>query len=86
MSTDTTQHRRFGTQALASALVLLMLLVVGCSEKETTAPKEDASALVPAPQIAETEAPPPVEAPEQIAEPDEPQAATEPNASRSHHI
>ena len=47
MSTVTTQHRRFGTQALASALVLLMLLVVGCSEKETTAPQEAAPAQAP---------------------------------------
>jgi len=45
-----------------------MLLGAGCSEKEATAPEEDASAHAAAPQI---------------AEPDEPQAATEPNASRS---
>jgi len=52
MSTDTTQHRRFGTQALASALVLLMLLVVGCSEKETTAPQEAAPAQAPTEPLA----------------------------------
>ena len=86
MLIDTTQRQRIGVKAIIPTLALLMLLSAGCSEKETTAPKEDASALVPAPQIAETEAPPPVEAPEQIAEPDEPQAATEPNASRSAHM
>ena len=47
MSTDTTQHRRFGTQALASALVLLVLLSAGCSEKETTAPQEATPAQAP---------------------------------------
>ena len=52
MSTVTTQHRRFGTQALASALVLLMLLVVGCSEKETTAPQEAAPAQAPTEPLA----------------------------------
>ena len=40
MSTDTTQHRRFGAQALIPALTLLMLLGTGCSEKETTSPQE----------------------------------------------
>ena len=44
MSTDTTQHRRFGVQALAPALVLLMLLGTGCSEKETTPAQEAAPA------------------------------------------
>ena len=44
MSTDTTQYRRFGAQALASALALLMLLGAGCSEKEATAPQEAAPA------------------------------------------
>jgi hypothetical protein len=48
-----------------------MLLGAGCSEKEATAPEEDASAHATAPQIAEPEAP---------------QAATEPNASRSAHM
>jgi cytochrome c5 len=48
MSTDTTQHRRFGTQALASTLVLLMLLGTGCSEKETTTTQEAAPAQVTA--------------------------------------
>ena len=43
MST-TTQHRRFGAQALAPALALLMLLGTGCSEKETTSPQEAAPA------------------------------------------
>ena len=47
MSTDTTQHRRFGTQALASALVLLVLLSAGCSEKETTATQEATPAQAP---------------------------------------
>ena len=44
MSTGTTQHRRFGTQALIPALALLMLLGTGCSEKETTSPQEVAPA------------------------------------------
>ena len=44
MSTNTTQHWRFGTQALAPALVLLILLGIGCSEKETTSPQEVAPA------------------------------------------
>jgi cytochrome c5 len=48
MSTDTTEHRRFGTQALASTLALLMLLGTGCSEKETTTTREAASAQVAA--------------------------------------
>jgi hypothetical protein len=48
-----------------------MLLGAGCSEKEATAPEEDASAHSPAPQI---------------VEPDEPKAATEPDALRSAHI
>jgi len=47
MSTDTTQHRRFGAQALASALALLMLLSAGCSEKETTAHQEAATEQAP---------------------------------------
>jgi len=42
MSTDTTQYRRFGAQAL----VLLMLLGTGCSEKETTTTQEAAPAQV----------------------------------------
>jgi cytochrome c5 len=41
MSTDTTQHRRFGAQALVPVLALL-LLGTGCSEKETTSPQEAA--------------------------------------------
>jgi cytochrome c5 len=48
MSTDTTEHRRLGTQALASTLALLMLLGTGCSEKETTTTRESASAQVAA--------------------------------------
>jgi hypothetical protein len=36
MSTDTTEHRRFNTQALASTLALLMLLGAGCSKKGTS--------------------------------------------------
>jgi cytochrome c5 len=40
MSIDTTQYRRFGVPAL----VLLMLLGTGCSEKETTPPQEAAPA------------------------------------------
>jgi len=86
MFINTTQCQRIGVKAIIPTLALLMLLGAGCSEKETTAPEEAASAPAPAPQIAETEAPPPVEAPKPIAEPDEPQAATEPNTSRSAHM
>ena len=43
MSTDTTQHRIFGVQAL----VLLMLLGTGCSEKEATPTQEAAPAQAP---------------------------------------
>ena len=43
MSTDTTQHRSFG----APALVLLMLLGTGCSEKEATPAQEAAPAQAP---------------------------------------
>jgi len=43
MSTDTTQHRSFG----APALVLLMLLGTGCSEKEATPTQEAAPAQAP---------------------------------------
>ena len=52
MSTDTTPNRKFGTQALAPALALLMLLGTGCSEKEATSPQEAA----PAQTAAETPA------------------------------
>ena len=38
MSTDTTEPRRFGTQALASTLALLMLLGTGCSERKPRPP------------------------------------------------
>ena len=48
MSTDTIQHRRFGAQALASALALLVLLGTGCSEKETAPSQEAAPAQVAA--------------------------------------
>ena len=68
MSIDIIQHRRFCLKVIIPTLALVMLLGAGCSEKEATAPAEDASAHATAPQI---------------AEPDEPQAATEPNASRS---
>jgi cytochrome c5 len=61
MSTDTTQCRGFGAQVLIPALVLLMLLAAGCSEKETTPPQ----GVTPA------------QAPELTAEPVEPQAAAE---------
>ena len=47
MSNDTTQHRRFGAQALACTLALLMLLAAGCSEKETTSLQETAPAQAP---------------------------------------
>ena len=47
MSTDTTQHRRFGTQALASMLALLILLGAGCLERDTTAHQEAASTQAP---------------------------------------
>ena len=83
MSIDENQRQRFGVKAIIPTLGLLMLLGAGCSEKETTAPEENASAHAPASQIAETAAPQPVEAPEAIAEPDKPKAVTEPNASRS---
>ena len=52
MSIDSTPHRRFGAQALASMLALLMLLGAGCSEKENTSPEEAAPA-----QTAAEEAP-----------------------------
>ena len=68
MSTDTTQQRRFGIQALIPVLALL-LLGTACSEKETTAPREAA----PAAQVAEPEA----TAPEPVAEPAATQAAAE---------
>jgi len=85
MFIDTTQRQRIGVKEIIPTLALLMLLSAGCSEKETTAPEENASAHAPASQIAETEAPP-VAAPKPIAEPDESQAATEPDASRSAHM
>ena len=72
MSTDTTQQRRFGIQALIPVLALL-LLGTACSEKETTAPREAA----PAAQVAEPEA----MAPEPVAEPAATQAAVEPPAT-----
>jgi cytochrome c5 len=72
MSTDTTQQRRFGIQALIPVLALL-LLGAGCSEKETTAPREAA----PATQVAEPE----TTAPEPVTEPAATQAAAEPPAA-----
>ncbi len=80
MSTDITQCRRYSAQALIPALVLLMLLGAGCSEKETTTSQEAAPEQAPAPQIAEPEVPPAVEAPESTAEPDEQKTAAEPPA------
>jgi cytochrome c5 len=77
MSIDITQRQRFGVKVIIPTVALLLLLGAGCSEKETTAPEEGASAYAPAPQIVEPEAPPPVEATEAIAEPVAPQAATE---------
>lgn len=81
MSTEITQRRIFGTQALIAALALLILLSAGCSEKETTTPQEAASAQAPAPQMAEPEMAPPVEAPEPATAPDEPETAAEPPAA-----
>jgi hypothetical protein len=83
MSLDETRRQRFGANAIIPTLALLMLLGTGCSEKENTAPEEDAPVHAPAPQIAETAVPPPVKAPEPIAVPEKPKAVTEPNASRS---
>jgi cytochrome c5 len=54
---------------LIPVLALLMLLGTGCSEKDTTAPQEVVTEQAPAPEMAEAEAPPPVEAPEPAAEP-----------------
>jgi hypothetical protein len=48
MFIDTTQRQRIGVKAIIPTLALLMLLGAGCSEKETTAPEEDASAHAPA--------------------------------------
>jgi len=78
MSTDTTQRRRFGAQALIPVLALLMLLGIGCSEKETTAPQEVTSTQAPAMEaieVIEAEAPSPAEVPEPAAEPAEAAAA-----------
>ena len=72
MSTDTTQQRRFGIQALIPVLALL-LLGTACSEKETTAPREAA----PAAQVVE----PAATAPEPVAEPAATQAAAEATAT-----
>jgi glucose/arabinose dehydrogenase len=83
MSIDETQRQTFGVKVIIPTLALLMLLGAGCSEKDTTPPEEDASAVAPAPQAAETAAPPAVKVPEPIAEPGEPKAVTEPNVSRS---
>jgi len=86
MSIDESQRQRIGAKAIIPTLALLMLLGTGCSEKETTPQEEDASAHAPAPQIAETAAPPPVKGPEPIAKPDESKSVTEPNDSRSADI
>ena len=67
MSIDTTQRRKYGKQAIVPALVLLILLCAGCTEKEATAPEETAPAQAPSPQIAEPEAPLPAEATDSIA-------------------
>lgn len=81
MSIDTTQRRRFGAQALIPVLALLMLLGIGCSEKETTAPEEVTSTQAPAMEameaieVIEAEAPSPAEVPEPAAEPAEAAAA-----------
>lgn len=56
MSTDTTQHWKFGAQALASTLALLMLLGTGCSEKDSPPPQETAQAQAPASQMMEPDA------------------------------
>jgi cytochrome c5 len=69
MSIDTTQSRRFGTQALIPAFALLMLLGAGCSEKETTPPREAAPAQATAPQVTEPEVAPAAETPDSTAEP-----------------
>ncbi len=71
MSTHRAQCNRFGVQALTPALLLVMLLGAGCSEKETTSTQE----VAPAPQTAEPEAPPPAETAAPAAEPAAEQAA-----------
>jgi cytochrome c5 len=68
MSTHSARYRNSGAPLLAPALVLLMLLGAGCSEKETTPTQAVAPAQTPAPQTAEPEASPPAEAPEPAAE------------------
>jgi len=75
MSTDTTQRRRFGAQALIPVLAVLMLINTGCSEKETTAPQEVTTTQAPAMEAIEAEAPSPAEVPEPAAEPAEAAAA-----------
>ena len=47
MFTDTTLHQRFGAQALASILALLMLLSAGCTEKEATSHQDAVSTQTP---------------------------------------
>ena len=68
MSNHSARYRKSGAPLLAPALVLLMLLGAGCSEKETTPTQAVAPAQTPAPQTAEPEASPPAEAPEPAAE------------------
>ena len=47
MFTDPTLHQRFGAQALASILALLMLLSAGCTEKEATSHQDAVSTQTP---------------------------------------
>lgn len=81
MSTHSAQYRKFGVQLLAPALVLLMLLGAGCSDKETTPSQAVAPAQAPVPQTAEPETSQPAEAPEPAAEPEAPQATAESQAA-----
>ena len=74
MSSTTIPCRKFTAQVMISALVLL--LVAGCSDKETTSMEEAAPVQAPAPQVAEPEVPPAVMVTETVVMPDEPQAAS----------
>jgi cytochrome c5 len=58
MSTNTTHRRGFYEKALLPMLALVILLGVGCSEKETTAQQEVMPTQAPAPQMAEPATPP----------------------------
>ncbi len=75
MSTHRAPCKRFGIPVLTPALVLMLLLGAGCSEKEATSTQEAAPAQAPAPQTAEPEAPPPAETAAPAAEPEAAQAA-----------